>query len=771
MLRYFNNSSSAISSSYKVGVSNNIKFNTEPLPAQMVEEGYVIERNYEFIKNGAAEAIKEVTGDTSNESLAFDYTFTDVDRYLYTRTVHLYKNAQSSNPLSTLTQTFALLPYTYHKITLPENAGGLELIDVSGSQNGVKTNGSYKFKLSVKDWYQSSSNMDVLAYNRLLTPDADGVYTIDKVNSDVELEIANAPKYYSVITMYVAGTAISTDVLTQGSYFVFPTPSADQIPEGMTFAYWTVEGRTTHFSPRQQLRLSESERGPIRIDAHFADLYNLNIEEGHFYKDSACTQEISQAAHNDTVYFKFDRELDSIIDGKMLYLYDLECESTGVQIYEMGGYWQMYMPANDVRITPVYKYVIDEIAAENIAVPVAGEPFVEGSIVAPEDANYTIASSSNLCYKRVDDSTRSLVNTFNPNNPYIFENDSVYEFEFQFKIPSGTNYLLHPDGYLRDDECQITLSGLDDSEYEIVSADFTNSYKEYFKVVLRMSVINRHNLEITSGSAFIGEEEVNNASPGDEVLIAADRAVTGKVFDKWVVTGLTLTEDELSNSRLSIIMPDNVVTATATYKDAPYYQITFSPNGGSGTMADDITYGEYCLPECTLIAPEHKHFKCWEVDGEEYEAGSSISVSENTEVKAVWELDKYLLVMASGIEGVEEIGEYVSYNTAYPLPECPFDAPEGKEFAGWLVGDDTTLRAAGYEVALTADLKITAQWKDSTTPVDPVDPTSESSESETPVEPSKKKGCGGSIIATSAVLSVISLAGLGLLILKKRKEK
>ena len=45
--------------------------------------------------------------------------------------------------------------------------------------------------------------------------------------------------------------------------------------------------------------------------------------------------------------------------------------------------------------------------------------------------------------------------------------------------------------------------------------------------------------------------------------------------------------------------------------------------------------------------------------------------------------------------------------------------------------------------------------------------------SDTPVEPDKpaKKGCGGSIVATSAFLSVTALAGLGLLLFKKRKER
>ena len=54
-------------------------------------------------------------------------------------------------------------------------------------------------------------------------------------------------------------------------------------------------------------------------------------------------------------------------------------------------------------------------------------------------------------------------------------------------------------------------------------------------------------------------------------------------------------------------------------------------------------------------------------------------------------------------------------------------------------------------------------------PVVPEDPDSETSEN--PDKPAKKKGCGGSIIATSAILSAIAFGGLGLLLFKKRKEK
>ena len=48
----------------------------------------------------------------------------------------------------------------------------------------------------------------------------------------------------------------------------------------------------------------------------------------------------------------------------------------------------------------------------------------------------------------------------------------------------------------------------------------------------------------------------------------------------------------------------------------------------------------------------------------------------------------------------------------YELPECTFTAPEGKKFAGWLVGSSTTAVAAGTKITISADVTIKASWED-----------------------------------------------------------
>ena len=77
-------------------------------------------------------------------------------------------------------------------------------------------------------------------------------------------------------------------------------------------------------------------------------------------------------------------------------------------------------------------------------------------------------------------------------------------------------------------------------------------------------------------------------------------------------------------------------TYTATWKKL--HTVTINANGGAGTMtAEPVIDGEsFILPDCTFTAPEGKVFKAWDIDGTEYDAGSSYTVTKDIEVIALW---------------------------------------------------------------------------------------------------------------------------------------
>ena len=685
-----------------VGETKELGFNNISLPSQLT--GYTVERTLDYKKKGETESIYNVSNQLTT-NLSYNVSPTDVDFYSYKETLKLKKNGDTYAQTS---GTLTISPITIHAIST--DISGLKFVSNANPDFKVRTGETFKFQVEIEEYYKAD-HVSLYADGNLIG-EINGTYstttfTIENVRKDLVIYSDKSLDYSTTYKVYAGYALVDQGIITKGTYYTLPTLT---VAQGLNnFAYWKVGNRTNHYSAGQQITFTEAERGEIRIEAHYENSYNLTIVDGHFYSDSACTQEIARAQHNTTVYFKFDSELDVIVDGKTLYSYDIECESSGVIAYDMGGYWEMDVPANDVLITPIYKYVVNEVTAENVAVPVAGEPLIENAIKAPEDANYLIQDSSKLCYKRIDSSTRTLVNTYDINNPYIFENDATYEFEFQFRIPSSANYLLHPDGYLRDSGCQITIDGLNDSDYEIVSANFTNSYKEYYKVILRMTAVNQYAVNVTSGTASINGKTVSLAPAGATVLLSANVAPTGKAFDKWEVTGVSVDEASLNGSKLSFEMPSNAVSATATYKDVSYFAVSFNANGGTGTIDDDISYGEFVLPMCTFTAPEHKHFKAWDVNGTEYAELANIIVTANIEVKAIWAADEHTISFnANGGTGTMS-SVTKDYGSSYTLPENGFTSPAHKHFVGWALSASGSV-ITGSSIEITGDVELFAIW-------------------------------------------------------------
>ena len=192
-------------------------------------------------------------------------------------------------------------------------------------------------------------------------------------------------------------------------------------------------------------------------------------------------------------------------------------------------------------------------------------------------------------------------------------------------------------------------------------------------------------------------------------------APEGKEFAGWKVNGQG---DILAAGAVITISAD--VELVAQWKDAGVVQFTvsFSANGGTGTMASiSVEAGEYELPACTFTAPEGKEFAGWKVNGEGnlLAAGAKITVSANVELVAQWKdagvVQHTISFDANG--GTGEMADIIKNEGAtYALPECTFTAPEGKEFAGWKVGNEATLRQPGSPITVNGDVTVVAQWKD-----------------------------------------------------------
>ena len=171
-----------------------------------------------------------------------------------------------------------------------------------------------------------------------------------------------------------------------------------------------------------------------------------------------------------------------------------------------------------------------------------------------------------------------------------------------------------------------------------------------FCVGADLSAVTPSNLaasEVTNTTATISWDEVANAA-GYELLIVDDEETTIDDYSgsgtSWNVTGLTAGTtytiwwqavnscDDSYNSNI-----DKSVSFTTTNN----HTVSFNANGGSGSMDAVVrTHGTtYDLPECTLVAPSGKVFKCWaegSAGGTERAVGYTHTVNADITFYAKW---------------------------------------------------------------------------------------------------------------------------------------
>ena len=115
---------------------------------------------------------------------------------------------------------------------------------------------------------------------------------------------------------------------------------------------------------------------------------------------------------------------------------------------------------------------------------------------------------------------------------------------------------------------------------------------------------------------------------GTEYKADADGEIT--VFDGWYGKTISIVK-KASDGKHS----DSAAQAV----DIPArYTVTFDANGGTGTMsADYVVDGNTCeLPANGFTAPGGRQFKAWSVNGVEKKVGDKITITADTEVKALW---------------------------------------------------------------------------------------------------------------------------------------
>ena len=184
-----------------------------------------------------------------------------------------------------------------------------------------------------------------------------------------------------------------------------------------------------------------------------------------------------------------------------------------------------------------------------------------------------------------------------------------------------------------------------------------------------------YNITVTDGTS-----SVPTAKYQAEITVTANAPATGKEFDKWVVSGITLSDEDLAKSTVTFKMPASNVTMEATYKDV-IYNITVT-NGTSS--APTAKYQEEVTVTANAPATD-MYFDKWEVTGLDT-TGMDLTKTEikfqmpagDVTFKATYlTIEKFDIVVVDGTKDKSpaKAGETVTI-TANP-------APAGKVFDKW----------------------------------------------------------------------------------------
>ena len=160
-----------------------------------------------------------------------------------------------------------------------------------------------------------------------------------------------------------------------------------------------------------------------------------------------------------------------------------------------------------------------------------------------------------------------------------------------------------------------------------------------------------------------------------EVTVKANEPDTDMYFDKWEVTGITLSDEDLAKSTLTFNMPAGNVTFTATYRNAENFVV--SVNGGTGGG----TYKEGESITVTAEDKEGKVFKGWKD-----ESGNIVST------------EKSYTFTVSGETTLTAVYDDMSSGGGEIAPPAKKDGLSGGQVAGIVIGSVAVAGLGGFAI-------------------------------------------------------------------------
>lgn len=363
----------------------------------------------------------------------------------------------------------------------------------------------------------------------------------------------------------------------------------------------------------------------------------------------------------------------------------------------------------------------------------------------PSDA--VLNNGDTVAFEVTDENGNVLANDNTETRPYANVNIE-YKFEDGSEIPNAPKAVipLAVGSYLNWTAAPslygYTLSRVEGLNQIVSGSGQTVTYYYAYEKAT-------YNISVTDCVAKKGEDTVGYAHYGDVITATANPAPTGKVFDKWVITGLDTTGMDLTKTEITFNMPANAVEIKATYSNVINYEIVVV---GGTTDKSPAKAGE-TITITANPAPEGQVFDKWTCETAgvtiEFESATSstttfVMPARKIEIKAHFRNIDAAPSVEIKVEGGTGAGTYKQGDEVTVTAEDK----EGKEFKGWKDESGKIVSTnKSYTFTVSGEKTLTAVYEDKP-----------SGSEITP--PAKKDGLSGGAIAGVAIGSA-AVAGIG----------
>ena len=271
------------------------------------------------------------------------------------------------------------------------------------------------------------------------------------------------------------------------------------------------------------------------------------------------------------------------------------------------------------------------------------------------------------------------------------------------KLNKGSKYKILDNKFKAPENQEFNYWEIDGKEVA-AATEITVTKDTVVKAVWKKSQV-KVSYDANGGSGTMTGKTVDKGSEYTVLPNAFKAPDDTQEFDTWEVNGQKVAPG-------TKIKADKDTVIKAVWKKIPV-KVSYDANGGSGTMTGKTVDkgSKYTLLDNAFTAPDDtQEFDTWEVNGQKVAPNAEITVTKDTEVKAIWKkIQVKVSYDANGGNG-EMKPATVDKGSEYTVLPNSFKAPDDtQEFDTWEVNGERV--APGATIKADKDTVIKAVWK------------------------------------------------------------